>query len=91
MQKTVEITDEPYQIILSCRKTVLKNNDSTWIKTGLDSFDVSMGGYDSAQVEVLVGFYILNTLSRIIDLMQIGLYSDDRILYIPNRDCPLNS
>ena len=33
----VEITDEQYQIILVCRKTVLKNNDSTWIKTGLDN------------------------------------------------------
>ena len=40
----VEITDEQYQIILACRKTVLKNNDSIWIKTGLDNFDVPMSG-----------------------------------------------
>ena len=30
----VEITDEQYLIILACKKTVLKNNDSIWIKTG---------------------------------------------------------
>ena len=54
----VEITDEQYQIILASRKTVLKNNDSTRIKTGLDNFDVPMGGYDSAQIADLVGLYI---------------------------------
>ena len=46
---------EQYQIILVCRKTVFKNNDSTWIKTGLDNFDVPMGGYDSAQITDHVG------------------------------------
>ena len=40
----VEITNEQYQIILAYRKTVLKNNDSAWIKTGLNNFDVPMGG-----------------------------------------------
>ena len=43
----MEIIDEQYQIILAHRKTVFKNNNSTWIKTGLDNFDVLMGGYDS--------------------------------------------
>ena len=34
------------------------HNDSTWIKTGLDNFDIPMGGYDSAQISDLVGLYI---------------------------------
>ena len=63
----VEITDEQYQIILACQKTVLKDNDSTWIKTGLDNFDVPMGGYYSDQIANLEGLYILNLLSRIVD------------------------
>ena len=42
-----------------------------------------MGGYNSAQIADLVGLYIFNTLIRIIDLIQIGLYHDDGILYIP--------
>ena len=54
----MEIRDERYQIILACRKTLLKNNESTWVKTGLDNFDVPMGGYDSAQIADLVGLYI---------------------------------
>ena len=84
----VEITTERYQIILACRKTVLENNDSTWIKTSLDNFDVPMDGYDSAQIADFVGLYILNTFDRIVDPIQIRLYHDDGILYIPNSDGP---
>ena len=51
----VEIKDQQYQIILGCSRTVLSNNDSAWIKTGLDNFDVPMGGYDSAQMANLAG------------------------------------
>ena len=88
MKNYVEITDKQYQIILACRKTLFENNDSTWIKTGLDNFNVPMGGYDSVQIADLVGLYISNTLSWIVDPTQIGLYRDDSILYIPNSDGP---
>ena len=43
-RKYLEITEEQYDIILACRKTVLKNNRSTWVKSGSDNFDVPMGG-----------------------------------------------
>ena len=43
-RKYIDITIEQYEIILACRKTVLKSNDSTWVKNGLDNFDVPMGG-----------------------------------------------
>ena len=39
-RKYVDITKEQYEIILACRKTVLKNNGSTWVKSGSDNFDV---------------------------------------------------
>ena len=52
----MEITDEQYQIILVCRKTIIKNNESMWVKTGSDNFDVPMGGYDSAQIADLAGY-----------------------------------
>ena len=31
-QEYVNITKEQYDILLACRKTVLKNNESTWVK-----------------------------------------------------------
>ena len=43
-RKYIDITNEQYEIILACRKTVIKNNDSTWVKNGLENFDVPMGG-----------------------------------------------
>ena len=47
-----------------------------------------MGGYESVQRTDLVGLSILDTLSRIVDPIQIGLYRNDGILYIPNNDGP---
>ena len=38
--KYVNVTNEQYEIILACRKTVIKNYESTWVKSGLDNFDV---------------------------------------------------
>ena len=75
-RKYVEITEEQYDRILACRKTVLKkkNNRSTWVKSGSDNFDVPMGGYDSSQIADLVGLYILDILSRIVSPEQMGLY-----------------
>ena len=72
MQKYVEITDEQYQIILTCRKTIFKNNESTWVKTGLDNFDVPMGGYDSAQIANLEGLYVVYIISRVVDPIKLG-------------------
>ena len=84
MQKNnVKIMDKQHQILLACRKTILKNNECTWVKTSLDNFDVPMDGYDSAQIADLVGLYILGTLSRKVDLIQLGSYQNDGILCIP--------
>ena len=84
----MEITDEQYQIILTCKKTVLKNGNSTWIKTSLDNFDVPVDGYDIAQIADLEGLCILNILGMIVDPIQIGLHCIDGILYIPKSDSP---
>ena len=43
-RKYVDITKDRYEIILACRKTLLKNNGSTCVKSGSDNFDVPMRG-----------------------------------------------
>ena len=55
-----------------------------WVKSGLDNFDIPMGGYDSSQIADLVGLYILNILTRIISPEQLGLYRIDGLIYGPN-------
>ena len=87
----IDITKEQFDIILACRKAVLENNGTTWIKSGPINFDVPMGGYDSSQIADLVGRYILHVLNRIINSDHIGLYRDDGLIYIPNSNGPNSS
>ena len=56
------------------------------MKSHVDNFDVPMGAYDSAHVVDLIGIYILDTLGRIINLEQVGLYRDDGIIFIPDSN-----
>ena len=73
-----QITNYDISIIKHTRKTLLFNNNQPWQKkSGDPDFDVPMGCYDSAEVCELVGIYILNKLSNIIDIDSIGLYRDD--------------
>ena len=81
----IDITKEQFDIILTCRKTVLENNGTTWIKSGPMNFD------DSSQIADLVGLYILNVLNRFINSEHIGLYRDDGLMYIPNSNGPNTS
>ena len=90
-RKYVDITKEQYEIILACRKTVLRNNRSTWVKSGSHNSDVLMEGYGSSQIADLVGLYILDILTRIISPEQIGLYNDHGLIYIPNSNGPNSS
>ena len=73
-----EITNHDISIIKDSRKTLLFNNNQPWQKkSGDPDFDVPVGCYDGAEVCKLVGIYILNKLSNIIDIDSIRLYRDD--------------
>ena len=69
-----DITDEEIEIILASRKSVLSDSRRSCIKSHVDNFDVPMGAYDSAQVAVLVGISILDTLGLIVNSVQVGLF-----------------
>ena len=38
-------------------KTLLFHDDTPWVKSGNEEFDVPMGSYDGAEVCELVGFF----------------------------------
>ena len=50
-----------------------------------------MGSYDSAQVADLIRIYILDTLGRIVNIEQVGLYQGDGIIFIPSSNGPYTS
>ena len=78
-----EITNHDISIIKHSRKTLLFNNNQPWQKkSGDPDFDVPMGCYDGAEVCELVGIYILNKLSNIIDIDSIGLYREMDLVFL---------
>ena len=50
-----------------------------------------MGSYNYAPIADLIGIYILDTLDRIIDRKQVGLYKDDGLIFISESNAPQNS
>ena len=73
-----EISDSDKATIQHSRKTLLFHNNKPWeMKSGDPDFDLPMGCYDGAEICELVGIFILNKLSNIIDKNSIGLYRDD--------------
>ena len=51
-------------------------------------FDVMMGSYDGAEICELVGLYLLNRLSTVIDKSSVDLYRDDGLVAINNTNAP---
>ena len=76
------ITKEEVDIIMHCRKTFLFHKDECWVKKTDPSFDVSMGGLDSAEVCELVGLFLLFNLEQLIPKEDVGLYRDDGLAVV---------
>lgn len=76
------ISENDIKIIKHARKSLLFNNGKTWTKqNSLNSFDVTMGSYDGAEICELVGLFFLSTLENRFG-NQIGLYRDDGLAAI---------
>ena len=75
VSRITEISESDKATIEHSRKTLLFHNNQRK-KSGDSTFDVPIGCYDAAQIGELVGIFILNKLSNIIDKNSIGLYRD---------------
>ena len=77
------ITETELNIIKHSRKSLLFSNAGTWVKKDDESFDVTMGSFDGAEVCELVGLYLLNKLVPLIGVNNTaGLYRDDGLAAI---------
>lgn len=78
-QRYVTIEQNVIDCLLHCRKSILFNEEATWVKSGGNLFDVTMGSYDGAEVCELVGLFLLNDLKAVVpqDIGSVGLYRDD--------------
>ena len=85
------ISDDDIEIIMHARKSLLFDNDISWTKKNSENtFDVTMGSFDGAEICELVGLYILSILSNRYNKQQLGLYRDDGLAAFYNKsskDC----
>ena len=83
------ISGSVINIIYHSRKALFFEKTSAWVKKRNNSlFDVTMGSYDGAEICGLVGLYLLNRLSTVIDKSSVGLYRDDGLAAINNANGP---
>ena len=68
------LLDEDKAITKHARKSLLFNDQQTWIKRDSGLFDVTMIAYDGAEVCELIGKYLLYELSKLYAKKDIGLY-----------------
>ena len=61
----------------NAKKSLLFNNQQTWIKRDSGLFDVTMRVYDETEVYELVGYYLIYELSKLYEKKDIGLYRDN--------------
>ena len=56
----INLNDHDKKIIYHSHKSLLFNQEQTWMRKGSDLFDVRMGAYDSAEVSELIGVLLSN-------------------------------
>ena len=84
----VNISTDDREIIHHARKSLLFNKNETWIKKSSNTFDVTMGAYDGAEVCELVGTYLLYLISKSYKKEEVGLYRDDGLAVFKNISGP---
>ena len=89
-KRHTEIRKKDMEIIYHARKSLLFNENNTWIKKDGGLFDVTMGAFDGAEVCELVGAYLLSLIASKYNKNEIGLYRDDGLAVFKHVSGPQN-
>ena len=87
-KKHVRISNNDMKIIKHARKSLLYNDGQPWVKKNNESFDVTMGAFDGAEICELVGCYLLSIISKSYCKEDVGLYRDDGLAIFNNISGP---
>ena len=81
----INITDSDISITKHARKSLLSHQNQIWSKRNADNtFDITMGSYDRAEICELVGLIILNSLQECLR-KNVGLYRNDSLAVINTK------
>ena len=72
----------------NAKKSLLFNNQQTWIKRDSGLFDVTIRVYDETEVYELVGYYLIYELSKLYEKKDTGLYRDNWLAVFKNKSGP---
>ena len=78
------IDQDQFDTILHARRSFLFTEGQPWCKQINESFDVTEGSYDGAEVCELVGLYMLSKLQNIVTSGSVGCYRDDGLAVVSN-------
>ena len=84
--KTIE--EKVIKTINHACKSLLFDKDNVWVIKDNPEFDVAMSSYDGAELCELVGFYLLDLLTKDFDQQKIGLCRDDGFSCFKNISVP---
>ena len=84
------ISDNDLNMTMNARKTLLFYHEEPWMKkNGEEEFGVPMGCHDGAKICELVGTFVLNKISPIMqEQNKVGLYRDDGLGIFRNLSRP---
>ena len=80
----VTIKSKDRETIFHARKSLLYNEGEPWIKKQSNSFEVTIGSYDGAEVCELIGIFMLSLIGKKYNPNNIGLYRDDGLAVFKN-------
>ena len=67
-QNSVNIPPKIIDVIVHSLKSLLYHNDDPWVKKDTNvELEISMGSYDSAEVCELVGLFMVDLLSNLVE------------------------
>ena len=79
--------DKVLCLIVHFRKFLLLFSNETWKKKSTESgFDLTMGGFDGAEICELLGLYIHSKLENLLPKTNFGLYRHDGLNLLRNRN-----
>ena len=84
----INLVDQDKKVIFPSCKSLLYNQEQTWMKKEDGLFDISMDFDDSAEVCELIDIILLNLLGRKYDTRNIGLYRGDGLSIFKNCSVP---
>ena len=78
------ISKNSFEVIIHSRKSLLFHFNQPWVKRDNDTFDVTVGAYNGAEICELVGIVNWSLLSKKFCSNNIGLYRDDGLSVFRN-------